>query len=167
MIDNVDVRGLGTDDYRRYIGGVLQNDGLFAGSIAENITGFDDQPDYALIEECAMRSAIIDDIRRMPMGFETLVGDMGSALSGGQKQRIILARALYQRPRILFLDEATSHLDEATEAIIAETLRSLRITRVIAAHRPATLAHADVVIPFGQWTRASRILRRPATATTL
>ncbi|MEW6437107.1 MAG: peptidase domain-containing ABC transporter [Pseudomonadota bacterium] len=161
-IDNVDVRSLSTDDYRRYIGGVLQNDGLFAGTIAENISGFDDQPDYALIEECAMRSAIIDDIRRMPMAFETLVGDMGSALSGGQKQRIILARALYLRPRILFLDEATSHLDEATEAIIAETLRALKITRVIAAHRPATLAHADVVIPFGQWTRASRTLRRSA-----
>lgn len=159
-IDNVDVRGLGGDDYRRYIGGVLQDDGLFAGSIAENIAGFDDEPDYALIEECAMRAAIVDDIRRMPMGFETLVGDMGSALSGGQKQRIILARALYLRPRILFLDEATSHLDEKTEAIIAETLRGLPMTRVIAAHRPATLAQADVVIPFGELARTDRVLRQ-------
>jgi ATP-binding cassette, subfamily B, bacterial CvaB/MchF/RaxB len=162
-IDRADVRGLGGQDYRRFIGGVLQNDGLFAGSIAENIAGFDDQPDYTLIEECAMRAAIIDDIRRMPMGFETLVGDMGSVLSGGQKQRIILARALYLRPRILFLDEATSHLDEPTEAIIAETLRSLPITRVIAAHRPATLAHADVVIPFGELARMGRALR-PASS---
>jgi ATP-binding cassette subfamily B protein RaxB len=73
---------------------------------------------------------------------------MGSTLSGGQKQRIVLARALYLKPRILFLDEATSHLDEPTEALIAATLRDLRMTRVIAAHRPATVAHADVVVPF-------------------
>ena len=80
------------------------------------------------------------------MGFETLVGDMGSTLSGGQKQRVILARALYRRPAILFLDEATSHLDQATEAVVAEALRGLRITRVIVAHRPATIAHADRLI---------------------
>ena len=80
------------------------------------------------------------------MGFETLVGDMGSTLSGGQKQRVILARALYRRPAMLFLDEATSHLDEETEAVVAQALRGLRITRVIVAHRPATIAHADKLI---------------------
>lgn len=82
------------------------------------------------------------------MGLETLVGDMGSTLSGGQKQRVILARALYKQPEILFLDEATSHLDEPTEAIIAEALRGLNMTRVIVAHRPATIAHADHVLRF-------------------
>jgi ATP-binding cassette, subfamily B, bacterial CvaB/MchF/RaxB len=133
---------------------VLQYGGLFAGSIAENICGFDDQPNVAAMEECAERAAIIDDIRRMPMGFETLVGDMGSTLSGGQKQRIVLARALYQKPRILFLDEATSHLDEATEARIARALRDLRMTRIIVAHRPATVAHADIVIPFARLGQA-------------
>ena len=108
--------------------------------------GFDDHPDPDWMTECADRAAILDDIRQMPMGFETLVGDMGSTLSGGQKQRVILARALYRRPAILFLDEATSHLDEATEAVVAQALRDLRITRVIVAHRPATIAHADKVI---------------------
>jgi ATP-binding cassette subfamily B protein RaxB len=106
------------------------------------------------IEECAARAAILDDVRRMPMGFESLVGDMGGTLSGGQRQRIMLARAMYRRPAILFLDEATSHLDEATEALIAASLRELRMTRVIAAHRPATVAQADLVIPFATFARS-------------
>jgi ATP-binding cassette subfamily B protein RaxB len=127
---------------------------LFAGSVAENIAGFDDHPNLPFIEECAAQAAILGDIHRMPMGFETLVGDMGSTLSGGQKQRIVLARALYLKPRILFLDEATSHLDEPTEALIAASLRDLRMTRVIAAHRPATVAHADVVVPFAVFNQS-------------
>ncbi|UMY19634.1 peptidase domain-containing ABC transporter [Methylobacterium organophilum] len=150
LVDGREIRSLGTAAYRRRIAGVMQNDGLFAGSIAENISCFDERPDQGWIEECAARAAILEDIRRTPMGFETLVGDMGSTLSGGQKQRVILARALYRRPEILFLDEATSHLDEATEAAIAAALREFRMTRVIVAHRPATIAHADQVMSFGQ-----------------
>lgn len=145
--DGQDIR-VAAGSYRRRIAGVMQSDGLFAGSIAENIAAFDEHPDAGWIAECAARAAILDDIRRMPMGFESLVGDMGSTLSGGQKQRIVLARALYRRPEILFLDEATSHLDEATEAVIAGALRDLRMTRVIVAHRPATIAHADAVFDF-------------------
>jgi ATP-binding cassette subfamily B protein RaxB len=145
-IDGIDLSTLGAANYRSRIAGVLQDDGLFAGSIAENICSFDENPDLGLIAECAARAAILDDIRRMPMGFETLVGDMGSTLSGGQKQRIVLARALYLRPSILFLDEATSHLDEPTEAVIAAGLRDLQMTRIIIAHRPATVAHADATI---------------------
>jgi ATP-binding cassette subfamily B protein RaxB len=148
LIDGQDLRTLGTSAYRRRIAGVMQNDGLFAGSIAENIACFDERPDPGWIEECAARAAILADIRRTPMGFETLVGDMGSTLSGGQKQRVILARALYRRPEILFLDEATSHLDEATEAAIAGALRDLPMTRVIVAHRPATVVHADAAYRF-------------------
>jgi ATP-binding cassette subfamily B protein RaxB len=142
--DGVNITALGT--YRERVAGVLQDDGLFAGSLAENICGFDSHPDPDWMTECAERAAILEDIRHMPMGFETLVGDMGSTLSGGQKQRVVLARALYRRPAILFLDEATSHLDETTEAAVAEALRGLRITRVIVAHRPATIAHADRII---------------------
>jgi ATP-binding cassette subfamily B protein RaxB len=147
-VDGVDIRAIGGVAYRNRIAGVLQNDGLFAGSIADNICGFDANPDRGWIDECAARAAILPDIQRMPMGLESLVGDMGSSLSGGQMQRIVLARALYRRPKILFLDEATSHLDEATETAIVAALRDFRMTRVIVAHRPATIAHADVVIPF-------------------
>jgi ATP-binding cassette subfamily B protein RaxB len=136
------------DGRREHVSGVLQDDHLFAGSIAENVCAFDPFPDQGWIEECAARAAILADIRRMPMGFETLVGDMGSTLSGGQIQRLVLARAIYRRPRILFLDEATSHLDETTEAAIASALRDLRMTRVIVSHRPATIAHADSVLSF-------------------
>lgn len=147
LVNNCDIRTAdGPAAYRRQIAGVMQNDGLFAGSIAENISSFDEKMDFSWLEECAARAAILEDIRRTPMGFETLVGDMGSTLSGGQKQRVILARALYRRPSILFLDEATSHLDEATEAAIADALRSLEMTRIIVAHRPATIAHADTVL---------------------
>lgn len=154
FIDDADIRTLGMAAYRSRLAGVLQSDGLFAGSISENICGFDANPDPAWIEECAARAAILDDIRRMPMNFETLVGDMGSALSGGQAQRIVMARALYRKPEILLLDEATSHLDEANEAVIANALRELRMTRVIVAHRPATIAHADIVLPFDQIIRS-------------
>lgn len=146
MLDGYEIGGLGREAYRSRVAGVLQDDRLFAGTIAENITGFDEHPDLGWMEECAARSAILDDITRMPMRFESLVGDMGSALSGGQKQRVVLARALYRRPAILFLDEATSHLDEPTEALVAAALRELSMTRVIVAHRMETIQHADEVV---------------------
>ena len=148
-LDGRDIRTMGGEGYRRRIAGVMQNDGLFAGSIAENIACFDERPDPGWIRACAERAAIVTDIERMPMGFETLVGDMGSTLSGGQKQRVVLARALYRRPDILFLDEATSHLDEATEAKIAEALQGLDMTRIVIAHRPATIASADEALTLG------------------
>ncbi len=88
-------------------------------------------------------AAIHDDIKKMPMGYDSLIGDMGSSLSGGQKQRIILARALYRSPRILFMDEATSHLDAKLETSISDAVKSLEITRVIIAHRRETIASAD------------------------
>jgi ATP-binding cassette, subfamily B, bacterial CvaB/MchF/RaxB len=93
-----------------------------------------------------MFAAIHEEILRMPMGYETLVGDMGSSLSGGQMQRIVLARALYRAPRILLLDEATSHLDEENERAINEAIRRLTITRVIVAHRRSTLDMADRIV---------------------
>ena len=147
-LDGADLESLTLEGYRNRIAGVLQDDGLFSGSIADNISGFSEQVDEAWLVECATRAAIIDDIKRMPMGFETLVGDMGSGLSGGQKQRVILARALYRKPEILFLDEATSHLDELTEHKVAEALRDMNITRIMVAHRPATIAHADTIYIF-------------------
>lgn len=137
---------LGLSHLRSMIGTVMQDDALFAGSIADNIAFFDQQVEMAWVEECARKAAVYEEVAAMPMGFNTLIGDMGAALSGGQKQRILLARALYKKPRILFLDEATSHLDVAREAIVNEAIQALDMTRVIIAHRPETIASAKRVI---------------------
>jgi ATP-binding cassette subfamily B protein RaxB len=147
LIDDVPLQAIGLEAYRAQIGCVLQDDRLFAGSIAENIAGFSPSPDPELIQQVARFAAIHSEIVHMPMGFETLVGDMGSSLSGGQMQRIVLARALYRGPRILLLDEATSHLDEENERAINEAIRRLPISRVIVAHRRSTLDMADRILP--------------------
>ena len=147
------------------VGFVLQDDCLFAGTIADNIAFASDVADMSRVEECARLACLDDEIKAMPMGYSTLIGDMGSALSGGQQQRLLLARALYPRPSILILDEATSHLDVPTEQRIAAMLVELRMTRVFAAHRPDTIRIADRVItlsrtgrisaePSSQWTAA-------------
>jgi len=125
---------------------VMQDDALFSGTLAENIHFFDESPDFHKVVECAMMAAIAADISAMPMRYDTLVGDMGSALSGGQKQRVLLARALYRSPGVLVLDEATSHLDIPTERAIFETLTNLPMTRIIIAHRHETLAVADRIL---------------------
>jgi ATP-binding cassette subfamily B protein RaxB len=128
------------------VGFVLQDDTLFGGTISENISFASDAADTARVEECARLACLHDEIMSMPMGYGTFIGDMGSALSGGQRQRLLMARALYQQPSILVLDEATSHLDVATEQRLATVLAELQITRVFAAHRPDTIAIADRVI---------------------
>lgn len=131
---------------RGIIACVSQDDTLFAGSLIENISFFDDKLNNEWAEACAVMAGIHDEIMAMPMGYQTLVGDMGNVLSGGQKQRILIARALYQKPKILFLDEATSHLDVNKERQINEMIKSLGITRVMIAHRPETIASADRII---------------------
>jgi ATP-binding cassette subfamily B protein RaxB len=128
----------------------MQDDRLFAGSLADNICFFSDHPDRARIVECGRLAALHDEIRAMPMGYHTLIGDLGDVLSGGQKQRVLIARALYRRPAALLLDEATSHLDVANEKAIATAIRALRMTRIIIAHRPETISSADRVINLDQ-----------------
>jgi ATP-binding cassette subfamily B protein RaxB len=137
---------MGAQAYRRRVAAVLQDDQLLAGSIEANIAFFEHGPDRARVEACARLAAVHDEIAALPMGYETPVGDMGSALSGGQKQRVLLARALYKQPEVLFLDEATSHLDVRGESLINESVRRLPLTRVVVAHRPQTIASADRVI---------------------
>ncbi|MGV2897781.1 peptidase domain-containing ABC transporter [Achromobacter sp. AGC78] len=142
LVDGVPVRGVGAASLRRLAGTVLQDDVLFAGSIADNISFFDPRFDAERAHRCARIAAIHDDIIAMPMGYNTLVGDMGTVLSGGQKQRVLLARALYKQPLLLFLDEATSHLDIARERVVNTAISRLSMTRVIVAHRPDTIAAA-------------------------
>jgi ATP-binding cassette subfamily B protein RaxB len=129
--------------YRGNIAGVMQDDRLLSGSIADNIGCFDPLLDMERVIQCAETANVHAEISNMPMGYNTLVGDMGSALSGGQKQRIVLARALYRRPSILFMDEATSHLDIKNESLVNDHIRELKITRVLVAHRPETIKSAD------------------------
>ena len=136
----------GGEACRALIGTVMQDDTLFAGSIADNICFFDPAPDRRRIEECARLAHIHDEIAALPMGYGTLVGDMGTVLSGGQKQRIFLARALYKQPRVLILDEATSHLDVDCEQAVNRAIQSLALTRIIVAHRLTTIEQADRII---------------------
>ena len=142
-IGGKDIARLGPHNYRQMVGAVMQDDQLFAGSIAENIAFGEDAFDTERIETAARMAAIHEEISAMPMGYHSLIGDMGTTLSGGQKQRVILARALYRQPRILFLDEATSHLDVERERIVSDAIHRLALTKVIVAHRPETIASAD------------------------
>ncbi len=125
---------------------VLQNDALFAGSIQENICGFSAAPDIEAMRAAAIRADIWDQIRAMPMMHNTRVGDMQSGLSGGQRQRIILARAFYRRPKILLMDEATSHLDRATEQRVLDSIDALGITAVSVTHRAEVARRANRVL---------------------
>ncbi len=146
LVDNIDTRRLGQQEYRRQIAAVMQLDELLSGSIAENISQFDPQIDMDRIVECAVLAEIHQDIIEMPMQYNSLVGDMGTTLSGGQKQRVLLARALYRRPKLLFLDEATSHLDVSSERKINQVLKTLQITQIVIAHRPETIRAADRIL---------------------
>jgi ATP-binding cassette subfamily B protein RaxB len=149
LVGGVSLSRLGVHAYRNMIGTVMQEDHLFTGSIADNISFFVQEADQEWIEACAQLAALHQDILAMPMGYNTLIGDMGTVLSGGQKQRLLLARALYKRPQILFLDEATSHLDVQREQRINDTIKQLKVTRILIAHRPETIASADRVIVLG------------------
>jgi ATP-binding cassette, subfamily B, bacterial CvaB/MchF/RaxB len=154
LLDDVPVAAIGMEHYRSQIGYVLQDDRLFAGTVADNIAAFDPAADPDRILHAAKLAALHDEIMRMPMGYQTLVGDMGSSLAGGQIQRLVLARALYRTPRILLLDEATSHLDDDNEQTINDAVRSLPIARIIVAHRRSTIDMADRVVPI--WPAAAR-----------
>jgi ATP-binding cassette subfamily B protein RaxB len=140
---------LGLAALREQIGVVMQDDMLLSGSLAQNITFFDAAPDHDWMRECARMAAIAADIDRFPMGYHTLVGDMGTVLSGGQRQRILLARALYKRPRILFMDEGTSSLDTDREREVNANLKAMAITRIIIAHRKDTIDAAERILELG------------------
>ena len=159
-----DLHKLGPRNVRAIVGAVMQDDQLFAGSIADNIGFFDPEFDLARVEAAAKLAAVHEDIAAMPMGYHSLIGDMGSSLSGGQKQRVILARALYRKPKLLFLDEATSHLDVMRERQVNEAVKRLALTKVIVAHRPETIASAGRVLVMEQGRIAQDLRPQQAPA---
>ncbi len=130
---------------RRQIGTVLQNASLIPGTLHDNIAGAALLSDQEVME-VAEQAGLADDIRKFPMGLETVVLEDASTLSGGQRQRTMIARALVGKPRILFFDEATSALDNHTQAVVAKSLNDLNVTRVIIAHRLSTIRDADKII---------------------
>jgi ATP-binding cassette subfamily B protein RaxB len=140
--DGMDVRLWDRGALRRQFGIVLQSDRLFEGSVADNISGFEADADVGRLREAAELAAIWDDIVDLPMAVHTPLSGADGGLSGGQAQRLLLARALYRRPRILFLDEATSQLDHATERHVIANLGMLRVTSISIAHRSNALAAA-------------------------
>lgn len=144
---SVNVNGTPVGDslqsYRRLISSVNQGDELFMGTIAENISFFDAPLDFDRVQSVARLAQIDADVQSMPMGYNTVITDAGASFSGGQKQRLLLARALYKQAQILFLDEATSHLDIRTENSILGLVKRLPITRIVVAHRPETIAACD------------------------
>ncbi|TRW91454.1 peptidase domain-containing ABC transporter [Paracoccus sp. M683] len=163
LVNGEPVSRLGPDRLRAMMGVVMQDDALFAGSIADNISFFAANADPARIEECARLAAIHKDIAAMPMSYGTLIGDMGTSLSGGQKQRVLLARAFYRKPGLLLLDEATSHLDVTREAAVNAALSRLAPTRIVVAHRPETIRASERVITFEKGRIASDVRQNRAT----
>ena len=145
-VDGVDIRHLGLRHYRSQIAAVMQDDQLMSGTLAENISFFDSQMDMQQVMASARLAGVHEDIAAMQMGYNSLVGDMGSSLSGGQKQRLLLARALYRKPKILFMDEATSHLDVKLERYVNAAIKQLNMTRIIIAHRPQTIVNAERIM---------------------
>ena len=146
LVDGLPLARFGHKSFHEQVAAVLQEDSLFAGSLADNVALFDETVDMERVIAAAVAAAIHEDIARMPMQYETLVGDMGSTLSGGQKQRVLLARALYRQPRILVMDEGTAHLDTAHEQAVNAAIAGMGITRIIIAHRRETIEIAERVM---------------------
>ena len=145
LLNGVPMASLGAEALRSVLGTVFQDDQLFSCSIHDNIAMNDAEASAEKVEAAAALACVHEDIARMPMGYQTLVGSMGATLSGGQKQRILLARALYKQPRFLLLDEYTSHLDFATERRVQDAINSLGCGRFIITHREHSLREGDEV----------------------
>lgn len=150
LLNGEPIARLGAESFRSVLGTVFQDDQLFSCSIHDNIAMNDTEATAEKVQAAAALACVHDDIARMPMGYQTLVGGMGATLSGGQKQRILLARALYKQPRFLLLDEYTSHLDFATERRVQDAINALGCGRFIITHREHSVREGDEVMVLWQ-----------------
>ena len=146
LVNGRDLRTIATADYARVIGVVMQDDLLFQGTVADNVSFFEAPVDRERVVRAAQKANVAADIEAMPMQYYSMLAEAASDLSGGQKQRLFIARAIYHAPKILFLDEATSHLDSASEALVSRAVKAMEITRILVAHRRETIASADRVL---------------------
>ncbi|MEO8310219.1 MAG: peptidase domain-containing ABC transporter [Caldimonas sp.] len=163
LVNGREVRTIASADLARVIGVVMQDDILFQGSVADNVSFFDTPVDMARVARAARQANVAADIEAMPMQYHSMLAEAAADISGGQKQRLFIARALYHAPRLLFLDEATSHLDAASEALVSRGVEALDMTRVLVAHRKETIAIADRVLALDP---ASGLVHEVAAAST-
>jgi ATP-binding cassette subfamily B protein len=146
--DGVELKTLNYRDLRRQIGFVLQENHLFNDTIARNIAFGEEEPDMDRVLWAARVANAHEFIERLPLGYDTKIGESGIALSGGQRQRIAIARAVYLQPPVLILDEATSSLDTESERAVKENMDRLLTGRTsfVIAHRLSTVADADLIM---------------------
>lgn len=148
--DNQDMDDLDLQELRKKFGVVLQNGELISGSIYDNITITMPNASYAEVEAVVEAVGLAKDIADMPMGLQTVVSEQCGTISGGQKQRILIARAIINKPKIVFFDEATSALDNITQAQVCETLEKMNSTKLVIAHRLSTIKNCDRIIVLDQ-----------------
>jgi ATP-binding cassette, subfamily B, bacterial CvaB/MchF/RaxB len=164
LVNGREVRTIASSDLARVIGVVMQDDILFQGSVADNVSFFDAPVDMARVASAARQANVATDIEAMPMQYHSLLAEAAADISGGQKQRLFIARALYHSPRVLFLDEATSHLDAASESLVTRAVEAMDMTRVLVAHRRETIAIADRVLAIDPSTGLVRAAEAPGAA---
>jgi len=143
LYDGRDLKNLDKSQLRKQLGVVLQNGGLIAGSIYDNITITAPKASMSDVDRVIDAVGLREDINQMPMGIHTMLSENCSTISGGQKQRILIARAIINRPAVLIFDEATSALDNLTQAAVCKSLDEMHITRIVVAHRLSTIRTCD------------------------
>lgn len=149
LINGRNLKTISAADYAQLMGVVMQGDALFIGTVADNIAFFDAPVDMARVKAAAAKANIAREIEAMPMKYYSMLAESAMDISGGQMQRLFIARALYHEPKVLFLDEATSHLDAESEQLVSQAIRAMKMTRVLVAHRKETIATADRVFQLG------------------